>query len=131
MKQRILVVEDSVAQRQAICRYLARCNFDPIAAENGLEAIELALSAQPELILMDIDMPELDGLDACRELQRDPRTCEIPVVILSACEQKSYRLRAMMRGAVAYLTKPVTHAKLCRTLAEFTTEPLAAISQVS
>ena len=126
MKQCILVVEDSAAQRQAICRYLAHCDFDSMAAENGLEAIELAQAHHPKLILMDIDMPELDGLEACRELQRDPLTRHIPIVMLSSSEQKAHRLRALMRGAVAYLTKPVTHGTLCRTLEQFTRKPVTA-----
>ncbi|BAN70214.1 twitching motility two-component system response regulator PilH [endosymbiont of unidentified scaly snail isolate Monju] len=123
MKPRILIVEDSLSQRQTVCRQLARCHFDPVSAENGLEALRLARMQPPELILMDIDMPELDGLDTCRELQRDPLTRHIPVVMLSSCTEKSCQLRALMRGAIAYLTKPVTRAQLCHTMTRCLLQP--------
>ena len=113
---KILLVEDSAVQRQLLRRRLAGCDYQVETASNGYQAIGLAQREQPDIILMDIDMPGLDGLDACRALRRNVLTCHIPVVILSACEQDACRLRALMRGAVSYLTKPVDAAELCATL---------------
>lgn len=112
----ILLVEDSAAQRRMLSAYLAACEHEVVTAKNGQEALQLAGTLDPVLILMDIDMPVMNGLDACRALTRGPDTQHIPVVMLSALGEDAMRLRATMRGASNYLTKPVTQQKLCNTL---------------
>ncbi len=113
---RVLLVEDSAVQRRLLSRLLLACGAEVVTAENGHQAIGLAESAPPSLILMDIDLPGLDGLDACRALKRNPRTRHVPVVMLSGCEEKACRLRALMRGAADYLVKPVSRSQLCELL---------------
>lgn len=115
-KGSVLLVEDSAVQRRLIQRFLADCERPVETASNGREALQQAKALDPDLIIMDIDMPEMDGLDACRALTRDPSTRHIPVVMLSACGEKACQLRATMRGAADYLVKPVTRRQLCNTL---------------
>lgn len=121
-KRTILVVEDSHTQQQVLTSYLTDCCHEVIVAGNGREALCLAGSHKPDLVLMDIDMPLMNGLDACRILTRDPFTHHIPVVMLSACKKPAARLRATMRGASEYLTKPVTQRQLCHTLSSLLEE---------
>lgn len=86
-------------------------------AVNGLQAVAIARRRRPDLILMDIEMPRMNGLDACRKLSRDPEAKDIPIVIVSSCDIQACRMRALMRGAVAYLAKPVRPQELCDQLA--------------
>ncbi len=116
-KGSVLLVEDSDIQRRLIQRLLLACDRPVETVDNGEDAVRYALETDPDLILMDIDMPGMNGLDACRAISRNPHTQHIPIVMLSSYEDKAYRLRAAMRGAVDYLVKPVTREQLCNTLA--------------
>lgn len=110
----ILLVDDSPTQRRHAQRQLQQCGANVITAGDGIEAIQHAHDFLPDLILMDIDMPFMNGLQACRELRQNRFTADIPVLMLSSREDLASRLRAAMRGAVGYLVKPVARDKLCR-----------------
>jgi len=112
----ILLVEDSRLQRDHTRGILIQCGVQVIVAVNGLQALARARRYHPDLILMDIEMPRMNGLDACQRLAVDPITCDIPVVMLTNSNLKSSRLRALMRGAKGYLTKPVSKESLCNKL---------------
>lgn len=122
----VLLVDDSPTQRLFHYRQLRRCGVDVLLAVDGMQALDKARRYHPDLILMDIDMPQLDGLQACRELSRHRSTRDIPVVMLSSCEQPSCKLRALMRGASDYLVKPVKHPQLCFQLEKMLDSPMPA-----
>lgn len=113
---RILLVDDSPTENFSIGSMLGRHGHDVIAAESGEEGMRLAREHHPDLILMDIVMPGLNGFQATRQLTRDPRTAAIPVVILTSKTQDSDRVWAQRQGAKDYLTKPVEEAVLLSTI---------------
>lgn len=101
----ILVAEDHLDSRDALRALLEAFGYEVLEAVNGREAVELALRAQPDLILMDIMMPELDGFEATRELRRHSETVGTPIIAVTAMEG-AHQL-AILAGANDYVRKPV------------------------
>lgn len=102
---RILIAEDHLDSRDAMCSLLEAFGYDVIQAANGREAIEVALRDRPDLILMDIMMPELDGFDATRELRRHHQTALTPIIAVTAMEG-AHEL-ALQAGANDFIRKPI------------------------
>jgi len=108
----ILAVDDFPANLEILATYLELEGYRVAQATCGAEALALALSLQPNLILMDVRMPGIDGLEATRRLKADPRTAELPVVSLTAFARLSDATRCFEAGAVGYLAKPVNFTAL-------------------
>lgn len=106
MPGRILVVDDVATNRVLLREKLARSYYDVIEAEDGETALAIAESEQPDLILLDVLMPGLDGFEICRRLKAAPATMHIPVVMLTALKDKDDRLHGLDAGADDFLTKP-------------------------
>jgi len=103
---RLLVVDDVETERMLITEYLQQCGARVFQAEDGLEGIHQAILIQPDLILMDADMPKCDGYRACRILSTDATTAHIPIVFLSALNGPEERVKGLLSGAVDYINKP-------------------------
>jgi len=102
----ILVVDDDPANRIVLNKILVRAGYELCQAADGVEALEVALGVLPDLILLDIMMPRMNGLDACRQLKVDERTRDIPVIFLSALGDLGKKMEAFSAGGVDYMTKP-------------------------
>ena len=109
---RILIVEDNEENRDSLSRRLQRRGFEVIAANDGKDGITKAQSEKPDLILMDMNMPELDGWEATRRLKAAPETAGTPVIALTAYALSGDRERALEAGCADYHAKPVEFAKL-------------------
>ena len=109
---KILIVEDSEMNRDMLSRRLVRNGHAVIAAVDGQQAIEMAHAEQPDLVLMDISLPVLDGLEATRRLRGDPATRSMPVIALSAHAMQGDREKALAAGCDDYATKPVDLPRL-------------------
>lgn len=112
MSARVLVVDDIEQNRKLLTDKLRNEYFHVITAVDGEDAIEKALAEEPDVILMDIMMPKLNGVDACRRLKTDPRTEHIPIVLVTALNEREDRLRGLGAGADDFLTKPVNDLHL-------------------
>ena len=112
MTARILIVDDMPANTRLLETKLSAEYYQVASAQDGFEAIRLAHAWQPDLILLDIMMPEMDGYEACRRLKDDPATMHIPVVMVTALGEPSERLRGLEAGADDFLTKPVEYETL-------------------
>lgn len=109
---RILLVEDNDMNSDMLSRRLERKGYQVINALNGLEGVELALSEQPDLILMDMGLPLLDGWQATQQLKQIPQTRSIPILSLTAHAMMGDRKRALEAGCDEYETKPVNLPRL-------------------
>jgi len=109
---RILLVEDEELNRDMLSRRLMRRGYEVLLAEDGLQAIRVALEQLPDLIVMDMRLPELDGWQATRQLRDDPRTSSIPVLALTAHAMAGDRDKALEAGCVDYDTKPIELPRL-------------------
>lgn len=114
-----LIVDDSPAELANLRNILSGAGWQTSTASNGNEAVAKALSEKPNLILCDIIMPDMDGFEACRQLQADPQTKSIPVVFVSSKNQKADHLWAKMQGAKALIGKPYEAAQIIETLKAF------------
>jgi two-component system cell cycle response regulator DivK len=108
MSAKILLVEDNDANRYLETFLLESNGYTVIHAANGFEALTRARTEQPDLILMDIQMPEMDGYEAARRLRDAPETASIPIVAVTSYAMEGDRERAMRLGFVAYLEKPIS-----------------------
>jgi two-component system, cell cycle response regulator DivK len=109
---KILLVEDEELNRDMLCRRLKRRNFEVVTATDGAQACEIARAERPDLVLMDIKMPVMDGLEAARQLKADPQTRPIPIIGLSAHAMAEHRKQALDAGCDDYDTKPVELPRL-------------------
>lgn len=112
MSARVLVVDDVLPNLKLLERKLTDEYFDVIPAHSGQEAIDIATREQPDLILLDVMMPEMDGFEACRLLKDDPRTAHIPIVMVTALDHPSDRVKGLEAGADDFLVKPVKDVEL-------------------
>ena len=109
---RILLVEDNAMNRDMLMRRLARKGYEVLVAEDGAQAVERAREEQPDLILMDMSLPEIDGWEATRRIKADAATRAIPVIALTAHAMAGDRARALEAGCDDYEAKPVDFARL-------------------
>src|SRR5882762_7379198 len=112
MSARVLVVDDVEANVKLLEAKLSSEYFDVLSAYNGRSALEIADSELPDVILLDVMMPRMDGFEVCRRLKANPRTADIPVVMVTALSDVADRLRGLESGADEFLTKPVNDTAL-------------------
>jgi len=108
----ILVVDDSPTERYFLTDLLRKNGFEIVAAETGEEGVAKAKQEKPDLILMDVVMPGLNGFQATRMLSRDPSTKAIPVIMCTTKNQESDRVWGLRQGAIDYLVKPIVAEEL-------------------
>jgi two-component system, OmpR family, alkaline phosphatase synthesis response regulator PhoP len=106
-RARILVVDDEPAIREYETTLLSELGHEVLVAADGAEALELARAKQPHLVLLDIMMPELSGIEVCRQLRADPRTRDIRVIVVSAVDAKRALEESIIAGADDFLAKPI------------------------
>lgn len=109
---RIMIVEDNEENRDSLTRRLQRRGFEIIGAENGRIAVDKAQQESPDLILMDMNMPELDGWEATRQIKKLAGMADVPVIALTAHAMSGDRERAIEAGCSDYHTKPIEFPKL-------------------
>jgi putative two-component system response regulator len=112
MQQRVLVVDDDAANRELLHEFLVAEGLQVFTAADGQQSLVEFARVQPDIVLMDINMPVMSGLDACGRLKADPDTRLVPVVLITAQSAAEDRLRGILAGADDFLTKPVDRAQL-------------------
>lgn len=109
---RILIIEDNEENRDALARRLQRRGYDVVMAGDGQQGVEMAKSEKPDLVLMDMNMPVLDGWRASQLVRADPETRELPIIGLTAHALAGDREKALQAGCSDYHTKPVDFPRL-------------------
>jgi two-component system, chemotaxis family, response regulator PixH len=112
----ILVVEDLPSTRELISSYLRKFGYKVIEASNGKEALKVAIEQKPDLVITDIVMPEMNGLELCRMLKKDASTQHIRVIICSAKDREIDRFWGLRQGVDVYITKPFTEGEIVETV---------------
>ena len=109
---RILVIEDNEENRDSLSRRLQRRGFEVLLAPDGKVGVETAKAERPDLILMDMNMPLVDGWEATRQIKAEPATAKVPVIALTAHAMTGDKERALAAGCADYHTKPIEFPKL-------------------
>lgn len=124
---RILIVDDSPSQLMSIRRIVEKLGHDALTAEDGAAGVEAAKCELPDLILMDVVMPNLNGFQATRSITREATTKHIPVILVTTKDQDTDRVWGMRQGARAYITKPFSESELADMINQYLgTAPSAA-----
>ena len=119
MSRKILVVEDQVDNRQILRDLLGSADYEMVEAENGEEALAAVANERPDLILMDIQLPIMDGYEATRRIKSDPKTRAIPIIVVTSYALSGDETKAREAGCDAYVTKPYSPRALLAKIKEF------------
>ena len=109
---RILIVDDSPSQLMGMKRIVEKLGHEALSAEDGAQGVEVAKANVPDLILMDVVMPNLNGFQATRAIAKEATTSHIPIVLVTTKDQETDKVWGMRQGAKAYITKPFNEAEL-------------------
>jgi twitching motility two-component system response regulator PilH len=115
--KKILIVDDSPTERHVLNDLLTKSGYDVVTSDNGEDAILKAKSLKPDLILMDVVMPGLNGFQATRAISRDPETRAIPIILCTSKSQETDKIWGMRQGARDYIVKPVNRDELLEKIA--------------
>ena len=121
-KKKVLIVDDEPNVRR-LSRKILSNTFDVVEAEDGRQAIEIANNQKPDVILMDMMMPRMDGLSACHAIKKDPTTKSIPVIMVTAIGFELNIKLSQQMGATGYVTKPFSSQDLLDKIGEVLTTP--------
>jgi twitching motility two-component system response regulator PilH len=113
---RILIVDDSPSQLMGMKRIVEKLGHECLSAEDGAAGVEAAKAERPDLILMDVVMPNLNGFQATRAISKEATTANIPVVLVTTKDQETDKVWGMRQGAKAYITKPFTETQLVEVI---------------
>jgi two-component system cell cycle response regulator DivK len=116
---KVLLVEDNEMNRDMLSRRLVRNGYEVVIAVNGQEGLDMATGEKPDLILMDMSLPVLDGWEATRRLKADPATASIPVIALTAHAMESDKEKALAAGCDDFDTKPIELPRLLEKMRAF------------
>ena len=125
IKSLVLLAEDNEATAELTQKMLEFFGYQVIVARNGVEAVEKAAAQIPDLIVMDIHMPVMDGLRATVEIRKDPKTKSIPILAATAKAMAGDEERCLASGCDSYISKPFTHSQLAAMIKKLLNEPLA------
>jgi len=107
MSAKILLAEDNASNRYLATYLLKNAGYTVLSAHNGHDALRLALAEHPDLVLMDIQMPEMDGYETARRMRADPQLAAIPIVAVTSYAMTSDRAKALEMGFIGYIEKPI------------------------
>ena len=116
---RVLIVDGSPSQLIGLKRIAEKLGHEVITAEDGSAGVEVAKRELPDLILMDVVMPNLNGFQATRTLAKDTKTSHIPIILVTTKDQETDRVWGMRQGAKTYVTKPVDEDELVKAINEY------------
>ncbi|MBZ0224097.1 MAG: twitching motility response regulator PilH [Dokdonella sp.] len=116
---KVLIIDDSPSQLVSMKRAVEKLGHEVVTAEDGAAGVEAAKRELPDLILMDVVMPNLNGFQATRTISKDASTSHIPIVLVTTKDQDTDRVWGMRQGAKAYVTKPIDDAELMRVIKEY------------
>jgi two-component system cell cycle response regulator DivK len=119
MSKTILIIEDNDLNLKLFRDLLNANGYETVETKEGLNALELAKRKMPDLILMDIQLPEISGLDVTRMIKADPDVCDIPVIAVTAFAMKDDEEKILRAGCEAYISKPISIASFLETVKQF------------
>lgn len=127
-KPLVMVVDDSITVRKVTARFLERNGYDAILAKDGQEAVEMLVDITPDAILLDVEMPRMDGFDCARHIRENPKVGQVPIIMITSRTADKHRQRALAMGVNAYLGKPYKEEELLPLLRQHAGRPQATSS---
>ena len=119
LNKRVLLVEDFEDSRFSLSKLLEFEGYEVLEAGDGKQAIDMALTSKPDLILMDLSLPVIDGLSATKQIRQDPSMNDVPIIALSAHDMIDFQAKAKDAGCTDYITKPVDFTALITVMSKY------------
>jgi two-component system phosphate regulon response regulator PhoB len=129
MAKKILIIEDQAQLRYLIAFALRYMNYEPLEAEDGYAGIQTSLAEHPDLVLLDLSLPGMSGIDTAKKLKENPRTGQIPIIALTGWEPRQFEAKARQVGMAAYLQKPVSLATIIERIESLTSPDTSQLSK--
>jgi CheY-like chemotaxis protein len=126
--KKILIVEDEAQLRSMIALILRYMSYRSLEAQDGYAAIQISLAEHPDLVLLDLGLPGMSGMDTAKKIKGNPQTRHIPIIALTGWEPRHFGAKARQAGVVAYLQKPVSLATIVEQIEIFTPRNIAQVS---
>jgi len=117
-----MVVDDSVTVRKVTSRFLERHGMQVLTARDGVEALALLREQRPDVLLLDIEMPRMDGFEVATRIRRDPQLLDLPIIMITSRSGSKHRERALSIGVNEYLGKPYQEAQLLDSIAHWSAQ---------
>jgi len=130
MAKKILIIEDQAQLRCMLALALRYMNYEPLEAEDGYAGIQTSLKEHPDLVLLDLGLPGMSGIDTARKIKENPQTGEIPIVALTGWEPRQFETQTRQVGMAAYLQKPVSLATIIARIESLTRPNTSQLSNV-
>lgn len=127
-EKKILIIDDNSAWRYLVIHELQKAGYTTFSASNGIEGIDTARQNKPDLILLDILMPGIDGFEVCRIIKKDPLLKDIPIIFITAKAQKTDVILGLESGGTSYLVKPVKLETILQKVTALIGEPPSSSS---
>lgn len=127
-KPLVMVVDDSITVRKVTARFLDRNGYDHVLAKDGQEAVEMLVDITPDVVLLDVEMPRMDGFDCARHIRENPKLAQVPIIMITSRTAEKHRQRALSMGVNAYLGKPFKEEELLPLLESYSTSPVGKAS---
>ena len=115
----VLIVDDSPTETYKLMSMLEKHGHSVLSAESGADGVAKAKKERPDVVIMDVVMPGLNGFQATRQLSKAPETANIPIIIVTTKDQETDRVWGMRQGAKAYLTKPIAESDLLNVISNY------------
>ena len=122
MSKTVLYVEDNEFNRKIVRQLLSVTTYSLLEAIDGEQGVAMAVDARPDLVLMDIQLPKLSGLDATRKIRQDPRTAHVPIIVVTSFALSGDDQKALEAGASAYLAKPYSPRQMLELIRKLAPE---------
>ncbi|HEY4712555.1 MAG TPA: response regulator [Dehalococcoidia bacterium] len=116
ISKKVLIIEDDPSFSRAVCHIVEKEGYSVITASNGITGLRMAKEDKPDLLILDVMLPGVDGFEICSRLRNEPQTTKLPIIMLSAKGQEADKTTGLKVGADVYLTKPVDRAVLLEKL---------------
>src|SRR5208283_3285293 len=127
-RKKVLIVDDERLTRAVLQRNVILAGYDVMLASNGVEALQKIQEAAPDLIVVDLVMPDMNGFEMCRRIRNNKQTTKIPVVVVSALQSQTDIEEAKASGADAYLTKPIKPEEFIKHIKKYLGSPFKAVT---
>ena len=120
MGKKVLIIEDHFQMRAMLALTLRYMDYEPLEAEDGYAGIEKSVAEHPDLVLLDLGLPGISGLDTARRIKANPRTGDIPIIAFTGRDPRQFEAKAREAGMAAYLQKPISLGEIVKTIETLT-----------
>jgi two-component system KDP operon response regulator KdpE len=116
MSKKILIIEDHLQMRAMLALTLRYMDYEPLEAEDGYAGIEKSVAEHPDVVLLDLGLPGISGLETAKKIKENPETGDIPIIAFTAWDQREFETKAHEAGMAAYLQKPVSLSEIVQRI---------------